>query len=84
MEGSVWRVALKGPEKYHKMVLADELMRLRKNDKYARGMAVDLTDAEADEYIAYKEFLKEKGVEIATNEEFYGEKRGPGRPKKVV
>jgi len=83
MEGSVWRTALKGPKKYHVMVLADNIMRLRKHDKYARGSAPELTEEEADDYLKYEAFLLEKGVEIAEDADFY-DKKQVGRPKKEV
>jgi len=88
MEGSVWRVALGGPKKYHEKFLKDEKRKIMQGVQGFRVSTPDLTEPEYDEYVRYKEFLAEKGLEIAENADFYAwdkepSKRGPGRPKKV-
>lgn len=86
MEGSVWRVALNGPKKYHEKVLKDEKRKLMQGEIGFRASAPELSEPEYDEYVQYKEFLAEKGVTIAPDVEFYAwikaPKKGPGRPKK--
>ena len=87
-EGSVWRVALGGPKKYHQKVLQDQRRKQVQGELGFRPAApqLDFDSPESNEYEKYKEFLQEKGVEIAEDAEFYAwlkeEKKGPGRPKK--
>lgn len=78
MEGSVWRVALRGPTKYHEKVLKDERRKLVHGAQGFRPAApeLDFDSPEANEYEEYKAFLKEKGVEISTDAEFYASKKG--------
>lgn len=73
MEGSVWRVALGGPKKYHAKVLKDEQRKAQHGPTGFRPAApmLDFDSPEANEYEEYKTFLKEKGVEIAEDAEFY-------------
>lgn len=71
MEGSVWRVALNGPKKYHEKVLKDEKRKLMSGPLGFRPSAPELTEPEFDEYVKYKEFLAEKNVTIAEDAEFY-------------
>ena len=86
MEGSVWRVALGGPKKYHEKVIKDEKRKLMQGEIGFRPSAPELSEPEYDEYVLYKDFLAEKGVTIASDAEFYAwnktPKKGPGRPKK--
>lgn len=84
MEGSVWRVALGGPKKFHEKVLKDNKRKEMQGDIGFRVSAPELTEPEYDEYMEYKAFLAEKGVTIAENADFYASltKKGPGRPKK--
>lgn len=86
MEGSVWRVALGGPKKYHEKVLKDEKRKIMQGETGFRVSAPELTEAEFDEYVEYKAFLAEKGITIAEDSEFYAKevKKSPGRPRKVV
>jgi hypothetical protein len=68
-EGSVWRIALGGPKKYHQKVLADRerLLLYGKSEKSAPHLELE----EMQEYRMYEKFLKETSQEIAENEEFY-------------
>jgi hypothetical protein len=70
LEGSVWRVGLYGPEKYHKKVLLDKANFERKGSTKDR-CAPELEQEEFDEYKKYLQFLKETEQEIAPNEAFY-------------
>lgn len=82
-EGSVWRAALKGPKKYHEMVLLDREF-IERTGKKEHTMAPQLEAEEFAEYKKYLEFLKESDVEIAENADFYSWLNKPkvGRPKK--
>lgn len=84
---SVWRVALRGPTKYHLKVLADKKKMETVGAQGFRPSApeLDYGTPEFNEYEEYKAFLAEKGVDISTDEEFYASKNKPkaGRPKKV-
>lgn len=86
MEGSVWRVALRGPKKYHEKVLKDNKRKEMQGEIGFRPSAPELSEPEYDEYVQYKAFLKETGVKIAEDADFYAwlkaPKKGPGRPKK--
>jgi hypothetical protein len=86
LEGSVWRVAFNGPKKYHEKVLKDEKRKIMQGEHGFRPSAPELTEPEFDEYVQYKSFLKEKGVTIAENEEFYAWLKKPkvGRPPREV
>ena len=80
--GSVWRIALGGPKKYHEKVLKDEERKIMTGPIGFRPAAPTLEPEEAREYQEYKEFLKEKGVQVAENEEFYAWKSGSKKKKK--
>lgn len=86
MEGSVWRVALRGPKKYHEKVLKDNKRMIMQGEQGFRPSAPELTEPEFDEYQEYLAFLKSEGVDMAEDEAFYSwkkqPKKGPGRPKK--
>lgn len=71
MAGSVWRVALGGPKKYHEKVLKDEKRKLMQGTIGFRPAAPELSEPEFDEYTQYQTFLKEKGLSIAENADFY-------------
>lgn len=75
MEGSVWRVALGGPKKYHEKVLKDEQRKIRQGEVGFRPSTPELTEEEFAEYTEYLAFLKEKGVAIAENADFYASKK---------
>lgn len=85
-EGSVWRIALRGPKKYHEKVLADNIRKEGLQGGKFTPSAPDLTPEESAEYKQYVDFLAEKGVDIAEDAEFYASltEKKPGRPKKVV
>ena len=68
-EGSVWRIALGGPKKYHEMVTKDAL-RFAATKRVDRG-APELEMEEAKEYVLYCNYLKEKGKDIAEDKDFY-------------
>lgn len=68
--GSVWRVGLWGPQKYHQKVLLDRANAERKGST-RDSCAPELTQDEFDEYKKYLECLKEKGVEILDDKAFY-------------
>ncbi len=84
LEGSVWRVGLNGPKKYHEKVLKDEKRKLLQGAVGFRPSAptLDFGSGEAEEYEQYKAFLAEKGVEIAENEDFYAWLKADKKPKK--
>ena len=69
-EGSVWRIALKGPTKFHQKVLLDKKNAERKGNTNDQG-APELELEEYDEYKKYLEFLKEGKLEISTDKSFY-------------
>lgn len=75
MPGSVWRVPLGGPTKYHQKVLKDEERKKLSGIIGFRPSAPTLDAGEAKEYLEYLELLKEKGVSISTDEEFYAWKK---------
>lgn len=78
MEGSVWRVALGGPKKYHDKVLKDEKRKIMQGgEKGFRPAAPELTEAEFDEYVLYKDFLAEKKLPIAEDKDFYAWMKNP-------
>lgn len=84
MEGSVWRVALGGPKKYHEKVLKDEKRKIMQGgEKGFRPSAPELTEPEFDEYVQYKAFLEEKGVTIAEDADFYASLKEPKKKKKT-
>lgn len=78
-EGSVWRVALGGPTKYHAKAQKDERRKEENGGVGFRPAAptLDFDTPEYNEYQEYKAFLKEKGVDISTDEEFYTWKSKP-------
>lgn len=82
---SVWRIALGGPKKYHQKVLKDEersrLFTSRGGVGSNDRSAPELEEAEAKEYVEYKQFLEEKGLEIAENADFYAWKKAQGKKK---
>lgn len=71
MEGSVWRVALNGPKKYHQKVLNDEKRKIRQGEINFHPSAPDLTEEEFDEYVEYQAFLQETKQTIAEDADFY-------------
>lgn len=71
MEGSVWRVALNGPKKYHEKVLKDEKRKIMQGPTGFRPSAPELTEAEFDEYTEYQAFLQEINQPIAEDADFY-------------
>jgi hypothetical protein len=73
--GTVWRVGLGGPKTYHEKVIKDEERKRLHGDYRFRPSAPVLTDGEAKEYLAYKEFLKEKSIPIAENVDFWAWKK---------
>lgn len=73
-ENSVWRIALRGPSKYHWKVMQDERrFLLGKGDR----SAPELTLPEEEEYLYYRVFLKETSTVLSertikeTDELFY-------------
>lgn len=82
MEGSVWRVALNGPKKYHEKVLKDEKRMIMQGEQGFRPSAPELSEPEFDEYQQYKVMLKEKNVTIAEDADFYAWMKKPKKEKK--
>jgi len=82
MEGSVWRVALGGPKKYHEKVLKDIKRKEMQGEIGFRVAAPELSEPEYDEYMQYKTFLAEKGVTIAENEDVYVWVKNPKKAEK--
>jgi hypothetical protein len=78
-EDSIWRVGLYGPTKYHQKVLADEERKVLFGPLGFRPAAPQLELEEAREYAEYKEFIKEKGVQISTDDEFYASRKRKAR-----
>lgn len=68
-EGSVWRIALGGPKKYHQKLMADiERQKLTgKTDKTAPELEIE----EAREYAEYRKYLAETKQDVAENADFY-------------
>lgn len=81
-DGSVWRIGLGGPKKYHEKILAD-LEKFELSGKMDRS-APDLEIEEAREYHLYRIFLEEKDLRIADDKEFYKWKEKNNAEVKVV
>lgn len=84
IEGSVWRVALGGPKKYHEKVLKDEKRKIVSGPLGFKPAAptLDFNSAESNEYEQYKAFLAETKQEIAEDAEFYAWLKADKKPKK--
>lgn len=85
LPGSVWRVALGGPRKYHEKVLKDEKRKAIQGSIGFRPAApeLDFESPEFNEYQEYKAFLSEKGLEIAEDADFYAWKKKPAKKETV-
>lgn len=74
-EGSIWRIGLKGPAKYHYRVL-DDAYKLRARGKQDRS-APELEYEEAKEYHLFIEYLRKEGLKKAVDEQLEGKKMSP-------
>ena len=61
---SVWRIALRGPTKYHSLLIRQAEVRRKKGTM--EQVAPDLEDIESDEYILFLDFLKDADYNIGS------------------